>query len=343
MLDMHGISATVLSGRWSSSRSDELVAALAATANTHEENIVHRAAQLVDEVKAEDNWLRLTEHEVRRLLDSASLRFTFRRTPRELGRRVLLRIAAEIDDAASLGARAGWQVLRRLAASDPLLVRALPIPRPSELPLDPPTDWKTKEWANADLGLDALTARAVGGHAVIAEITEMKGLDWGAPTERRESLLVPPTVDVGEYEREGLIFNSFFTVMTIEAYRELSGLEETDLVVRQLGITLDAPDWIALNPDVARACGWTPSTEGFMRWVDDEGNVTVESRWWSDGLVDHTPPHDGYAAEGCIVLASPAALEQLLARQELARAACIERCVQGEEPVCQRKAELLPL
>jgi hypothetical protein len=59
--------------------------------------------------------------------------------------------------------------------------------------------------------------------------------------------------------------------------------------------------------------------------------------------LDQWERHDGYAAEGCIVLASPATLKQLLARRELARAVCIERRVEGEGPVCWRKAELLPL
>ena len=52
---------------------------------------------------------------------------------------------------------------------------------------------------------------------------------------------------------------------------------------------------------------------------------------------------DGYGAEGCLVLASPGALEQLLTRHELARAVCIERRVEGEESVWQRKVELFPL
>lgn len=321
---------------------DELVAALAAAAGTEGENIVHRAAQLIGDVASEDRWLGLTEKQVLRVLDSASLRFPYRRRARELGRRVLFRIAAEIDDAGLLGARAAWRLLLRLAPSDPLLVRALPSVRPFEVPVDPPADWKTKEWAEAEIDIDSLMARKVGSYVVLAEITETKGLDWGAPTERREGLLVVPSTDVTEFDRDGLIFDSFFTAMTVEAYREFADSDDGALVVRQLGTGINAPDWIALNPGVGKALGWTPTSEGFMRWIDDQGSVMVETLWWRDGLVEHQPRGDGYAAEGCLVVAAPVALEQMQGTESLARAVAIERRLEGESPVARRQTVLRP-
>ncbi len=52
--------------------------------------------------------------------------------------------------------------------------------------------------------------------------------------------------------------------------------------------------------------------------MDDAGDVMVESVWWCDGLLPRPYQRDTEVGEGWLVLATPAAMEQVLDRYRLA-------------------------
>ncbi len=57
------------------------------------------------------------------------------------------------------------------------------------------------------------------------------------------------------------------------------------------------------------------SDSGLFLWVDDTGEEMARSRWWTQGLTTHQPPHfEDDAAEGWQVLLAPKAWEVLTER-----------------------------
>lgn len=74
------------------------------------------------------------------------------------------------------------------------------------------------------------------------------------------------------------------------------------------------PEWMALNPELARAVGWTPARDSLFGWEDENGQPMVWSVWWQDGLYQSQPPkfHDD-VGEGWAVVGFPRALEIIMA------------------------------
>ncbi len=87
------------------------------------------------------------------------------------------------------------------------------------------------------------------------------------------------------------------------------------MVIHHTGIVYDSPgdSWLALNPAIGEQLGWTLSEQGLFAWVDDNGDVMVESLWWVDGALAQcrrTASREE-VGEGWLVLASEEAAKQL--------------------------------
>ena len=102
----------------------------------------------------------------------------------------------------------------------------------------------------------------------------------------------------------------------VSEYQQLgSNLKTRDLVIFHSEYWIDTPgaNWLALNPVVGARLGWSIADDGLFRWLDDEGRVTAESIWWTDGhnkvFADGLP--DDEVGEGWMVLASKRAMEQI--------------------------------
>lgn len=62
--------------------------------------------------------------------------------------------------------------------------------------------------------------------------------------------------------------------------------------------------WLAINPIVAANLGWSVDNEGLFRWLNDKGDIMVESIWWQSGRLRRFPPADGVRAFGWMVCAN---------------------------------------
>jgi hypothetical protein len=72
--------------------------------------------------------------------------------------------------------------------------------------------------------------------------------------------------------------------------------------------------WIALNPSIASALGWRLADTGLFRWVDQHGEVMVESIWWQDGPVNCWSEYiHEEVGTGWLVVGTPQALAKIKA------------------------------
>ena len=109
------------------------------------------------------------------------------------------------------------------------------------------------------------------------------------------------------------------------------GITETPIpfILRHKAYGYDSPgdSWLALNPTIAHHLGWTLAEGDLFRWVNDQGQVMIESVWWVDGLIDQSPPHlYNEVGEGWFVVASQVAWEAIRSRfGNLKRMISVER------------------
>ncbi len=69
----------------------------------------------------------------------------------------------------------------------------------------------------------------------------------------------------------------------IEDYTRLTARRTLVVATWTPRFVLPLDGWLAFNPLVARALGWTLDDSGLFRWVDAEGRVMVDSVRWQDG------------------------------------------------------------
>lgn len=123
--------------------------------------------------------------------------------------------------------------------------------------------------------------------------------------------LLPQTGPTGGGDSK--VDSETYPVAELAEYAAQEG-DAKHLSVVQHGWKFDTPGnrWLALNPAIARALGWTLSSAGLFRWVDANESLMVESIWWEDGFVEHEPPHfDDEVGSGWAVRATKAGWEQI--------------------------------
>lgn len=119
-------------------------------------------------------------------------------------------------------------------------------------------------------------------------------MDWNLPEEVRESMVASRALSELA-STNGSRHDTFFPTVMRRLRAEYPLLTERDLppslVVRHLSYGFDSPgdDWIALNPVVGRRLGWKPAVDGLFRWLNEQGEMMVETVWWVDGIVEQGP------------------------------------------------------
>ena len=149
---------------------------------------------------------------------------------------------------------------------------------------------------------------SIDGLHLIGERTWFIWPEWEWPREERYRGLISNSPDTGD-KRE---LNSMFP-LTYKAYLEGRGQDDHQLVILNDECQLVGPAyrWAAINSNLARAFGWQPSADVPFRWLDDAGEVMVQSTHWKDGWIWINPPRFDSLGEGWIVSASPAAIEAI--------------------------------
>lgn len=300
------------------------------------ENLYRRAVSLMKKLRPEDEWLQPGRDRLLAKLDSVRLLHTYWVPRYQVSRRAAWHVAAELQDAGLLeghAVRMAWSALRYYDAA---MLLGQPAPRPEGIPLIPEMAWDRPDrdgWVmRADDGLASLAERLGDGRVVLGERTEAADLFWKRPTEVREAAV--RTAGTIILPGEAGIFGKVPWGTFIEDYGQVTDRAvPLPVVLHHDGWGLDTPgpDWLALNPEVARRAGWRLAVGGWFRWVDGDGKIMVESVWWQDGTTDHQPPHTDQAGEGWLVVASAEALESIARRcGPLERAGRISRQVGRE-------------
>jgi hypothetical protein len=154
--------------------------------------------------------------------------------------------------------------------------------------------------------------RLIGDRVVLGEATTLRRPSWEAPEEliasgavRREEGRIgspPPFKKVG------------LSILVRQYLKLPQDNEMKHLVVRVSDVGLDSPGaaWLALNPDFGRILEWRLDPEGLFRWRSSDGELMVETLWWTDSKVEY-PPYvdDEEVGEGWVVLCSKKALSMI--------------------------------
>jgi hypothetical protein len=123
---------------------------------------------------------------------------------------------------------------------------------------------------------------------VIAETSTVRSLDWSRPTERRRRTLMSANEagaiaasDEELFGRSNRLTNSYASARP----------SEPAIVWRNFHLRFGStkPAWLAVNADVASACGWLPTDE-FGIWNGRDGHARVRSAIWMDGVTDSPSP-----------------------------------------------------
>ena len=149
---------------------------------------------------------------------------------------------------------------------------------------------------------------SVNGLTLIGERSWFVRPDWKWPREERyRGLVAKSFLPMGKRD-----LDSAFE-LTYELYLDGRGQHENQLIVLNNERQLVGPAyrWAAINSNFARELGWHPSTDNCFQWLDDAGDVMVQSTYWKDGWIWIKPPRLEPLGEGWFVTASFAAVEAI--------------------------------
>ncbi|NQZ64836.1 MAG: hypothetical protein HRT59_22920 [Crocosphaera sp.] len=278
------------------------------------ENILHRAKDFMFSLSSEDKWNRQAEESFRNWMDGVNLKFTYPRLRPQIAKLAMSYIISELVDAgylphdetllATIVLRTDNKLLNLMPQSRPDYI-IIPNLEESELNSD------RKEWIEKiDINSPYFVTDNEVGRCVLGELSKWVWLDWAVPTEIRMTMICSPDYSA-QYEVEGP--SSFFPhslYWNSEDYPHNLYDNPHSLVIYGSGSYIDHGNskWIALNPHIGISLGWSVSEDGLFRWVNNVGDVMVESFCWKDGPINRHPPKmDDICSEGWLVLASPEA------------------------------------
>jgi hypothetical protein len=299
-------------------------------------NLYQRAIQIMYELALRSRWSAAGEQRLRTILDSAGLRFPFRRPRAQLARRALFYVLAELVDAGRLASASVSRLAPILTFDDADLLLQQPLKRPREIACISRGDdnrGDNREWIERIEEVRAIVRSNLNdGWVVIGEFTTLKLLEREVPTEQRFSRL---SLHESHSTRD---FFQNIPAIAIENYPALDSF--SSLIIRNHVYTYDTAgsDWLAFNPSIARRLGWRPSDEHPLAWVDSSGNSLVETIWWTDGMMHHQASSwDDEVGEGWLVAARPHAYETLKREYpDLCRISRVRRSFESEGTVERR-------
>jgi hypothetical protein len=285
-----------------------------------EQNLCYRINELMRGLGAEGGLCETEEGRLGETLKATGpkLQYRTRRTMRL--RQAIQHLGAELVQAGGVGDARIDRLARALRCHDPALVLTEPGQRPGAVVRLSREDEYRQLWGewvdDPEAAFESLPNVLPDGRIVLAEETLLRWLEWGLPTELRQSAVSGPrsgpTV-LGEAEVPFELVDN----RLVSEYAEL-GTEGNPppLVLQNDPFIRDSPgrSWLALNPTVGRELGWSVATTGLFRWLDEHEEIMVESVWWVDGPLSRAPPQQTEVGEGWLVLASARGAELMRER-----------------------------
>jgi hypothetical protein len=316
---------------------------LAELAQLPPDNVLYRVIQHFHLLKEKQTWLgasdALNEGTVRTFLDQIGLLIAFTKPHISPARHALGYVIAELYDGGYFPPQAWRWLLSPIIIYDPAFILQHPDVRPSDIApiggashpeksyLRFPNEW-TKGAADS---LSLLHTHSSDGRVIIGERTQLKQLDESWPREERMSVVrLGRSADLwqGLDVDDGHI--PFFRCHHTQIVDYLSINAPLDhLVIAHDDYEFETPgaNWLAFNPKLAFDLGWHYVSDGWFRWVDQEGEVVAESVWWADGYFYRYNRHqNSEVGNGWLVLLSKRGLQQVRARsRQLSRGGIVWR------------------
>ena len=281
------------------------------------QNLVARAATLMNTLKPRDEWNRHAEEKLLDWMKAAHLEVLFRRLRVAVTLGAFGHVLTELVDAQFLDERYLSFLQNFTRLHDPTLSLLTPVSRPPEIIVPngeemgpyPRKDWVDSGAEAFPLVLDTLR----DGRIVLGEFSRFVNLDWERPREDRCTMICrvdwpgPDTLD------DALKFFPSSSEWFAWDYPHLAKSQAwPSTIIRgyRYQVELTANDWLAMHPDIPLSLGWRLATEGLFRWVDAKGAIMVESIRWQDGSIHHHSPRlREVSSEGWLVVASSQAVE----------------------------------
>ena len=245
----------------------------------------------MEELVPRQHWSAQGERQLRAILDSAGLKFSFRRPRATVARRALFHMIAELLNAGMISSEQVTGIEPLLTFDDPLLLLIEPMQRPDQVASIPRRDRyseRNEQWLERiEEARQVVSPYFESDWRVIAEETTLKILDWEVPTEMRRSVVRPS--DSASVE---VLFTNV-PASRINAYWDMDVEPDVrSLAIRNGAFMYDTigTNWIGFNPKLARDLGWKPGVEGMLSWEDGSGRILAKTLWWTDGALQQYPP-----------------------------------------------------
>ncbi|MBE3709814.1 hypothetical protein HJ210_22715 [Vibrio parahaemolyticus] len=283
------------------------------------ENLAYKVCEFMKTLIPESEWNKQAEEIYRNWLEGVGLKLTYHRLRPKVAKLALSYAVCELLDAGRIPPQ-GVDLLRAIfKRSDELLLGLEPAIRPECIVVPKAKDRDVShnhdEWLGSiEQGITQFVARIDTGKQIIGELTTWSWLDWDLPTEVRMSTVCHPEWNDDVEVTSPYAFFPSMKHWSASDYPKITFADEPSLVIYGTGAYIDhgGLEWLALNPAIGFYLGWSVSDEGLFRWINEKGDVMVESIYWKDGPVSRQPPKmDDICSNGWLVIASHSATKKI--------------------------------
>lgn len=292
-----------------------LVETIAEKAGANEANLFYRIAAIMKKLDNPENWTVEYENGKRNRLEEISLKFPFLKDRVVTAKRAIMYAVGELIDSKMIGD----DDVRYLLTTYDYKILFLPeIVKPTFIQTfkkkEDGYSFVDKDWVERISESERFSELLIdyqAGWKVIGEYSKVRSLNWGTASEEYMwQLAVSDHIP----SKSSYIFASAFQLPT-EEYFNYDGFGASLIIVRSHRFEQfnTKSTWLAINPSLAKYLGWQPDKTKLFSWKDEEGNLMVESIYWSNGNMETPPPHlSSEAGTGWFVVASEKALSQIL-------------------------------
>lgn len=288
-------------------------------ANVPFENLVYRASELMKTLVSESEWNKQAEEAYRQWMEGFGFKLTYHRLRPKVAKFALSHVVCELLDAGRIPHQRLGLLDAIFKRSDELLLALEPTIRPECIAIPKARDrdipHNHEEWlGDVEQAISQFVEGIETGEEIIGELTTWAWLDWDIPTEIRMSTICHPEWYRGvDIKSPSALFPSMMH-WSASDYPEISVTDEPSLVIYGTGSYIDhgGLEWLALNPSIGFSLGWSLSPEGLFRWIDEKGEIMIESIYWKDGPISRQPPKmDDICSNGWLVVASHEAIDKI--------------------------------
>lgn len=274
-------------------------------------NLLYRFMFFMKKVSNEHEWTIEYEKELRAYLEDIGLKYSYPRPRALAAKKSIMYLLSELIDSGIID---NPQSVRRFFISHDYAIHVFkPVMKPLFIQQLEEREFGgvEKKWVDRINESERLESKIdkYQNNIVIGEYTEVKNLDWGAPTEAYTMQISDKKIIDTKSE---YIFGSAFHILSKDYYK-LKGISSEIIIVRnhRFDQFCIKSHWIAINPDLARFLGWIPDYTKLFAWKNKKENTVVESIYWANGNAEMFPHNSSDVGEGWIVVITEEGLKQI--------------------------------